>query len=831
VAKHRKQQAKRAAIVGASVATAVSVAFTPGVAQAISSQTYFVGFPDWLPIGAGSTLPSDPDAIEAAILAAKDKDPLVGWGTGGVDLKPVFVAWPSGVPVPEVVADQTHQETHQISNPAYGAVFQPAHDAAYQPAYDAASATSAPAYTNAYNTAYNAAKQNFPAWQTAYNATYSTVLNAPKFLGGCAGDVNCAKQKATSAADAVAAASNSVFDAAGKAAGALAAAQAGTAAGNAAADTAGAAAVAAYLASHPGENLPATVPETVTVIDTYKLIYHTQTSGQWVSPSDVSTLPSGGQAAYVLYALQNGDLGTLAPVLNWTAYLSNVNLIAYGDGAIAAGQAYQDVIDSAKAGTYPVGTALTGPRKIIIVGENPLLTQTGTTGDPLNPPYPDPGTTPAFDSVQDGGVIDVTLLSLILIRNPGTPNGGLYARFAPLYQDLTGVNPVTPKRQDVLPAGVDADMIAKLLAGDASDISLNDLGDLQATLDSADGKPIIISLKANVGWEYDLMSDAPATANPVAWANSVASSLFLTNLLTGLDFSKLGDGAYVSPDGTLYYTIPVDDLPLLAPLRAPAQVLGLLTGNLDPNTPVADAIEPFLKILVNSAYTDVQRNADGTWTRGLDEFDVPTLFGTQTLTRQQQALMAGDLIAALGKGFGDESNQVAVNLEKQLVTALKLDVTAAQQADIEKALTAPGTNLKNVTREVGDGVSKVLTAVEPYLPKAHVPTQAELAKGQDQVGTVLVGARDDLNQAVASVNKTVGEGQNKNYQGQVALRESLNKVGIKTPAPSTPAQRKAKTEAAVAKTTANLQKVGDDIKKAVNDTVNKVKKAVSGDNS
>jgi hypothetical protein len=57
----------------------------------------------------------------------------------------------------------------------------------------------------------------------------------------------------------------------------------------------------------------------------------------------------------------------------------------------------------------------------------------------------------------------------------------------------------------------------------------------------------------------------------------------------------------------------------------------------------------------------------------------------------------------------------------------------------------------------------------------------------------------------------------------------LNKLGIKTPAPSTPAQRKAKTEAAVAKTSANLQKVGDDIKKAVNDTVNKVKKAVSGD--
>jgi hypothetical protein len=570
--------------------------------------------------------------------------------------------------------------------------------------------------------------------------------------------------------------------------------------------------------------------------------------GEWTSPTDLSGLPTVAQLAYGVAAAQNGDLSALASLLNWTAYLTNVNLIAYGDGAIAAGVAYQAFIDSANGDTqegydpYAVGTPQTGPREIALVDANGNVVKvigytqkvtTTVTNNPLTVPnveYPaQPADAPDYIATQPGGVIDLTVLSLILIRNPGTPNGGLYARFAPIYQDLTGVNPVTPERQDVLPDGVDPELISKLLAGDASGVSLTDLGDLQAVLESADGKPVVITLKANVGWEYDLLSDAPAAANPVAWANSVASSVFLTNLLTGLDFSKLGDGAYVSPDGTFYYTIPVDDLPLLAPLRAPAQVLGLLTGNLNPNTPVADAIEPFLKILVNSAYTDVQRNADGTWTRGLDEFDVPTLFGTQTLTRQQQALMAGDLIAALGKGFGDESNQVAVNLEKQLVTALKLDVTAAQQADIEQALTTPGTNLKNVTREVGDGVSKVLTAVEPYLPKAHVPTQAELAKGQDQVGTVLVGARDDLNQAVASVNKTAGEVQNKNYQGQVALRESLNKVGIKTPAPLTPAQRKAKTEAAVAKTTANLQKVGDDIKKAVNDTVNKVKKAVSGD--
>jgi hypothetical protein len=763
VAKHRKKQAKTVAIAGAAVATAVSVAVTPGVAQALSSQTYFVGFPSWLPIGAGSTLPSDPAAINNAIVGAKDQDPLTGWGIapGGVDLRPAWVTWIDGVPVytlPVVGQTGTHSETIPGgTNPAY----QPAYDAAY---------------------------------------SYATVS---KLIGG-----------------------------------------GGCASSNTACRTA--------YALNVVKNIPKVLTDTVIQVPDVGITkdgFWTATGdGEWTSPTDLSGLPAIAQLGYALAAAQNGDLSALAPLLNWTAYLTNVNLIAYGDGAIAAGVAYQAFIDSAKGDThegydpYAIGTPQTGPREIALVDANGNVVKvigytqkvtTTVTNNPLSVPnieYPgQPADAPDYVVTQPGGVIDLTVLSLILIRNPGTPNGGLYARFAPIYQELTGIDPVTPERQDVLPDGVDPDLIANLLAGKATSTSLSN-GDLQAVLNSADGKPIIITLKANVGWEYDLLSDAPATANPVAWANSVASSVFLTNLLTGLDFQNLGNGAYVSPDGTFYYTIPVNDLPLLAPLRAPAQVLGLLTGNLDPNTPVADAIEPFLKILVNTSYTDAVRNEDGTWTRSLDEFDVPTLFGTQTLTRQQQAQVIGDLIAALGSGFGGESNQVAVDLEKQLVAALKLDVSDAQQKDIEKALITPGTALKDITREVGDGVTKALSDVEPYLPKSPIDrSQESLAKDQDAVGKVLAGARDDLNDAVASVNKTVGDVQQKNYQNQVAVRESLSKVGIKTPAPLTPAERKAKNQAAVAKTSANLKKVGDDVKKAVNDTVDKVKKAVSGD--
>src|SRR5262249_15071380 len=88
-----RSKAKKLALMGAISATAVTVALVPSLANAASSQTYFVGFPDWLGIGEGSVLPSDPVAINNAIVAAKDDDPLIAWGLGEVDLKPVWLKW------------------------------------------------------------------------------------------------------------------------------------------------------------------------------------------------------------------------------------------------------------------------------------------------------------------------------------------------------------------------------------------------------------------------------------------------------------------------------------------------------------------------------------------------------------------------------------------------------------------------------------------------------------------------------------------------------------------------------------------------------------------
>ncbi|OMC36548.1 PE-PPE domain-containing protein [Mycobacterium sp. GA-1841] len=521
------------------------------------------------------------------------------------------------------------------------------------------------------------------------------------------------------------------------------------------------------------------------------------TQGQWVSPSDLTGIDP---AALLKYGLDGGDLtAALAPLVNWTAYLSNTNFVGYGDGAIAVGAGYQDFIDLARSPSgLEAGPALTGPRKIAITDPNDpltkdvtraytkvngleylaiknapgvwLLTKVGTSG-PGSSEFPDaPEDLPTVE-ITPGGVIDVTLLTVNLLRNPGRPNGGLYSRFAPIYQALTDVNPVTPERQDVLPEGLEGLSL--------SDLSFDDLGNLVAVAESLDGKPIVLTvLKTDTTWEYDILSDAPVTGSPVAWANSAAAALLpLTLGASLLDGSGVGAKLYVAPDGTIYTTITQDQLPLLAPARLAAGLLSVATGE-DVNTPVADALEPLLKLLVDTSYTDVERNADGTWTRTLDEMHVPTLFGTQTLTREQSALLAGDIIAELGKGVGSEYTDIVQRVTTRVVNFLEdndIQVSDAVKVAAAKLATEPGAAIRTVSRRIGDDVSKVLTGIEAKLPEGPAtPTQEQLATGQRQVGKVLRVVKDDVDETTAQINEAADEFASSKVG--VALKSTGDKV-------------------------------------------------------
>lgn len=125
------------------------------------------------------------------------------------------------------------------------------------------------------------------------------------------------------------------------------------------------------------------------------------------------------------------------------------------------------------------------------------------------------------------------------------------------------------------------------------------------------------------------------TLNPVSWANSIAAGIFVANLLGGV--TLVGDvtadiivnvgavlvGGAVVDGQSFYITAVPNDLALLEPMRLPVGVINAVTG-LDLDTPLADAIQPAVKTLVDIGYPDVVREPDGTYHRTFENPGEPT---------------------------------------------------------------------------------------------------------------------------------------------------------------------------------------------------------------
>ncbi len=623
----------------------------------------------------------------------------------------------------------------------------------------------------------------------------------------------------------------------------------------------------------------------------------TNTFGQWVSPTndivglqdlDLGAVLSGdfdlsnlsvltGMTPRGLAYYLSGDLGFLAPLLNWTAYVYNTNLIGYGDGAIAAGLAYQKFIDAVTAGEIKAGEPQTDGRYIVITTDengNRVVEEVNySEGDggfdeiitsyplPDDLEFPDMPTDeagnplyPAYSEIP-GGVLDMHLFTLALLRNPGRANGGLYSRFAPLYEQLTGTNPVSPDGQNVLPEGLEGLDIAKLLLGEggAPDIQIDDVGNLVAMLESADGKPMVITLKTDLTWQYDLLSDAPVTANPVAWANSAAAALLAVNLAAVLvDYESNGVDfeSYVADDGTIYGTVTLDQLPLLSPIRLLAGAIGTATGE-DINTPLSDALEPVLRTLTNVAYTDWVRveNPDGTisYDRTLDQMHVPTLFGTSTMTAADRAQLAGDVIAILGAGVGAEIADVGgrfLSRVEKLLGELDVVLPVELKEAWGKAVPEIASAITEVSANVGAGVSKALTdvvdAVDQPAPKdAEEPSgdepQTQLVSGQRQLGkddkpagANTVAAQEipeSTDTEVVLVGDQVTEPESSTAEPKTRTKESITKVRADLKEARDEARANVKKASDNAKKA--VKKARDDIRQSVKDTAEKVKKAVT----
>lgn len=275
------------------------------------------------------------------------------------------------------------------------------------------------------------------------------------------------------------------------------------------------------------------------------------------------------------------------------------------------------------------------------------------------------GFTP-FQPSPINGIPNQTNQELLLLRNAYRPNGGLQARFAPILNLF----------------GVDTSMPGPGLRT------------------SPDGKIVLNTGTVDLTWAYDPFGDFPVTLNPFSIVNSLLATL-PTNLLGGLNQSY-GDNpkgiVLTTADGTptnltglgvsvadtlgiinriggsllpppltpgvgagqaFFGTIVPNDLPILEPLRLPSRILNLLTG-MDIPTPIADALQPAMQILVNTGYSDVITPADlpddptKWYTRTYTTSNVAEPFlSVAPLTPQEWARVPGDVVTALIKGFSD----------------------------------------------------------------------------------------------------------------------------------------------------------------------------------
>jgi len=285
----------------------------------------------------------------------------------------------------------------------------------------------------------------------------------------------------------------------------------------------------------------------------------------------------------------------------------------------------------------------------------------------------------AVQSNSDEWGIGVTGQWLIFFNNPSRPGGGLFALATP-FTNLLGLNLSTP------PAG-------------------------SYTNEEANGGDITKVLNTSIldiTWAYNILSDAPTTANPLAWANAATGSVFLTYLLPSDDNNLLrhvaprlllgiADGGKVLLDPTggqglellpfwdeivdladaidflgwlklsdkleeiadlskfpgtgTYITYDSGNLPLLEPFRVMPHLLNLIPGTYIP-TPLTDSIEDALRMMVNMGYQDVDPD---TLERGFDMADQQAYFYDNPLTPTQQLAAQQKIFNALVDGIQEHA--------------------------------------------------------------------------------------------------------------------------------------------------------------------------------
>jgi hypothetical protein len=251
---------------------------------------------------------------------------------------------------------------------------------------------------------------------------------------------------------------------------------------------------------------------------------------------------------------------------------------------------------------------------------------------------------PGGPNNSDGPLLgSITVLPMLLLRNPGRANGGLGARLYPLF-GLFGIDTVTPETQVTSRGGIPI-LNTGLSLGGAN----------------------LIPVKVDATVEYDLLSDFAAWPNPFSMANSLMGFVLPTYILRGLTLETVPeqletqlDEILDNPLGeplaiNLYLTVGSETLPLLEPLYLLSDITSIATLGVASTNPfgmLANALAPALTSLVNLGYTDVYRTPEGEYERTLTEAGIPTSFFSFPAVNPVQVIP--DVINLLVKGFTKE---------------------------------------------------------------------------------------------------------------------------------------------------------------------------------
>ncbi|BBY50207.1 hypothetical protein MARA_36750 [Mycolicibacterium arabiense] len=258
----------------------------------------------------------------------------------------------------------------------------------------------------------------------------------------------------------------------------------------------------------------------------------------------------------------------------------------------------------------------------------------------------------------------LTLLPMVLINNPARPDGGMFARFGPLAA-LFGINTVNPTTQ------------------------VSSSGGLGGPLGTSVGGANLVPILIDATYEYQPLSDFASWPNPFTLGNNAAAALLPTYMLRGLTLEGLDEqvidlineavGEATELNNplalNLYLTLQSKTLPMLEPLYLASDFLNIVGLSPLAQIPMrlANALAPALSILTNIGYSNVVRNADGTYTRDFTDAGVETPFLSFANIDYGRAL--SDSFNALLGGFQKEffsgnPTQGTPNVLKNLLDAL-----------------------------------------------------------------------------------------------------------------------------------------------------------------